>query len=234
MENVIYERDYSQEVEKIREKTYTKSSSDAWDYIMENEIMKKIGERFRELPHIIIPQNKEIFEECEKKLDRFAFLHAGKIRSVVSYESFEAHIYVELPFFEFHGEDLELIRYITQKMDMIHFYTTEEGWIRLSVSLEYFFDAGDKDAIIAEEVSKHPELVDLMGSREDEEKEIVMNDPQLRTIIEQLAEGTGLTPEEYYDQFDAMLKNNPKLFEDILSMGLDNQREKYKNGKDAE
>ena len=97
MENVIYERDYSQEVEKNREKTYTKSSADAWDYIMENGIMKKIGERFRDLPHIIIPQNKEIFEECEKKLDRFAFLHAGKIRSVVSYESFEAYIYVELP-----------------------------------------------------------------------------------------------------------------------------------------
>ena len=234
MENVIYEKDYSQEVEKIREKTYTKSSADAWDYIMDNGIMRKIGERFRDLPHIIIPQNKEIFEECEKKLDRFAFLHAGKIRSVVSYESFEAHIYVELPFFEFHGEDLELIRYITQQMDMIHFYTTEEGWIRLSVSLEYFYDAGDKDAIIAEEVAKHPELVDLMGSREDEEKEIVMNDPQLRAIIEQLAEGTGLTPEEYYDQFDAMLKSNPQMFEEILSMGLDNQREKYKNGKDAE
>ena len=45
MENVIYERDYSQEVNEIREKTYTKSSADAWDYIMENEIMKKIGER---------------------------------------------------------------------------------------------------------------------------------------------------------------------------------------------
>ena len=234
MENVIYEKDYSQEVEKIREKTYTKSSADAWDYIMDNGIMRKIGERFRDLPHIIIPQNKEIFEECEKKLDRFAFLHAGKIRSVVSYESFEAHIYVELPFFEFHGEDLELIRYITQQMDMIHFYTTEEGWIRLSVSLEYFYDAGDKDAIIAEEVANHPKLVDLLGSRDDEEKETVMNDPQLRAIIEQLAEGTGLAPEEYYDQFDAMLKSNPQMFEEILSMGLDNQREKYKNGKDAE
>ena len=227
MENIIFERDYTQEVREIRDKTYTQSSADAWEYIVENGIMKKIGEQFRELPHIIVPHNKEIFEECENKLDRFAFLHAGKIGSVVSYESFEAHIYVELPFFEFHGEDLELIRYITQNMDMVHFYTTEEGWIRLSVSLEYFYDAGDKDAIIAEEVAKHPELVDLMGSREDEEKEIVMNDPQLRAIIEQLAEGTGLTPEEYYDQLDAMLKNNPKLFEDILSMGLDNKRKKY-------
>ncbi len=229
MENIIYERDYTQEVKEIRDKTYTKSSADAWDYIVENGIMKRIGERFRELPHIIIPQNKEIFEECEKKLDRFAFLHAGKIRSVVSYESFEAHIYVELPFFEFHGEDLELIRYVTQNMDMVHFYTTEAGWIRLSVSLEYFYDVGDKDAIITEEVSNHPELMDMMGSREDEEKEIVMNDPKLRTIIEQLAEGSGLSPEEYYDRFDAMLKECPELFEEILSMGLDSERKKQKN-----
>ena len=227
MENIIFERDYTQEVKEIRDKTYTQSSAAAWDYIVANGIMKKIGERFRDLPHIIIPQNKDIFEECEKKLDRFAFLHAGKIRSVVSYESFEAHIYVELPFFEFHGEDLELIRYITQKMDMVHFYTTEEGWIRLSVSLEYFYDAGDKDEIIAEEVGNHPELVDLMGSREDEEKEIVMNDPKLRAIIEQLAEGTGLSPEEYYDRFDEMLKDRPEIFEEILSRGLDSQRKNF-------
>lgn len=227
MENIIYERDYTQEVKEVRDKTYTKSSANAWDYIVENGIMKRIGERFRELPHIIIPQNKDTFEECEKKLDRFVFLHAGKIRSVVSYESFEAHIYVELPFFEFHGEDLELIRYITQNMDMIHFYTTEEGWIRLSVSLEYFYDAGDKDAIIAEEVANYPELVDLMGSREDEEKETVMNDPQLRTIIEQLAEGTGLTPEEYYDQLDAIIKDDPAIFEMLVSKALDEQRRRF-------
>ena len=213
MENIIYDRDYTQEVKEVRDKTYTKSSANAWDYIVENGIMKRIGERFHELPHIIIPQNKDTFEECEKKLDRFAFLNAGKIRSVVSDESFEAHIYVELPFFEFHGEDLELIRFITQNMDMVHFYTTEEGWIRLSVSIEYFYDAGDKDAIITEEVSNHPELMDMMGSREDEEKEIVMNDPKLRAIIERLAEGTGLSPEEYYDQFDAMLKEHPEIFE---------------------
>lgn len=101
-------------------------------------------------------------------------------------------------------------------MDMVHFYTTEEGWIRLSVSLEYFYDAGDKDAIITEEVLKHPELVDMMESREDEEKEIVMNDPKLRAVIEKLAEGTGLSPEEYYDQFDTMLKEHPEIFEETI------------------
>ena len=232
MENVIYERDYTQEVREIRDKTYTQSSADAWGYILENEIMKKIGERFRELPHIIIPQNKEIFEECEKRLDRFALMHAGKIRSVVSYETFEAHIYVELPFFEFHGEDLELIRYITNNMDMVHFYTTEEGWIRLSVSLEYFYDAGDKDAIITEEVLKHPKLVDMMERREEEEKDIIMNDPKLRAVIEKLAEGSGFSPEEYYDQFEAMIKDHPEILEDIISRSFDNQRKKNSEEND--
>ena len=102
-------------------------------------------------------------------------------------------------------------------MDMIHFYTTEEGWIRLSVSLEYFYDAGDKDAIIAEEVANHPKLVDLLGSREDEEKETVMNDPQLCAIIEQLAAGTVLSPEEYYDRFYAMLKEHPEIYDELLT-----------------
>ncbi len=226
--DVIFERDYTQEVKKIREMTYTQASKDAWDFAVSNDVMKNIGERFRELPHIIIPKNKELFEECEKLLDRFALLHSGKIRSVISYENFDAHIYVELPFFEFHGEDLELFRYVTNCMDMIHFYPIETGGIRLSVSLEYFYDAGDKDAIIAEEVSKHPELVDMLDSTHEEEKEIVMNDPKLRAIIEQLAEGTGLSPEEYYDHFDAMLKEHPEIFEEILEESLDNQRRKIK------
>ena len=232
MENVIFERDYSQEVREFREKTYTKSSADAWDYAVSEGVMKRIGERFRELPHVIIPKNKVIFEECEKILDRFAFLHAGKIRSIISYENFDAHIYVELPFFEFHGEDFEVLKYLTDNMDMVHFYTTDEGWIRLSVSVAYFYDVGDKDAIIADEVSKHPELVDMMESTHDEEKEIVMNDPKLRTVIEKLAEGTGLSPEEYYDHFDAMLKEHPKIFEEILEKGLKSQRKKLKEEND--
>ena len=229
MENIIYERDYTQEVKEVRDKTYTKSSANAWDYIVENGIMKRIGERFRELPHIIIPQNKDTFEECEKKIDRFAFLHAGKIRSVVSYESFEAHIYVDLPFFEFHGEDLELIRFITQNMDMVHFYPTEDGGIRVSVSLEYFYDVGDKDAIIGEEVAKHPELIEMMFDSKTEEKEIVMNDPKLRAVIEQCADGTGLSLEEYYNCFDVLLNEDPDVVQEIVKTSLESSRNEVKD-----
>ena len=103
------------------------------------------------------------------------------------------------------------------------------GFLRLSVSVEYFYDAGDKDVIIADEVSKHPELMDMMESSHDEEKEVVMNDPKLRAIIEQLAEGTGLSPEEYYDHFDAMLKEHPEIFEELLDKGLRDKRERFDN-----
>ena len=68
----------------------------------------------------------------------------------------------------------------------------------------------------------------MMGSREDEEKEIVMNDPKLRAVIEKLADSTGLSPEEYYDQFDAMLKEHPEIFDELLNKSLDDQRKKFK------
>jgi hypothetical protein len=176
-----------------------------------------------------IPKNKEIFEECERRLDRFAFLHAGKIRRVISYENFDAHNYVELPFFEFHGEDFDVLKYLADNMDVVHFYTTDEGWIRLSISVEYFYDVGDKDAIIADEVSKHPELMDMLESTHDEEKEIVMNDPKLRAFIEKHAEGTGLSPEEYDDHFDMMLKEHPEILDEILEKGLRDQRKRFEN-----
>ena len=79
---------------------------------------------------------------------------------------------------------------------------------------------GDKDAIIADEVSKHPELMDMLESTHDEEKEIVMSDPKLRAVIEKLTESTGLSPEEYYDRFDEMLKEHPEILDEILGKGF--------------
>lgn len=115
-------------------------------------------------------------------------------------------------------------------MDMVHFYTTKEGRIRLSVSLEYFYDVGDKDAIISEEVSNHPELVEMMERRDDEEKEIVMNDPKLRSVIEKLAEGAGMSAEEYYDRFEEMLKEHPEIYDELLTKFPDKKPGKQNDG----
>ena len=57
----------------------------------------------------------------------------------------------------------------------------------------------------------------------------MINDPKLRAIIEKLAAGTGLSLEEYYDHFDAILKEHPEIFEEILDKGLRDQRERFDN-----
>ena len=69
--------------------------------------------------------------------------------------------------------------------------------------------------------------MDMLESTHDEEKEIVMNDPKLRAVIEKLAEGTGLSPEEYYDHFDAMLKEHPEILDTIPEKGLRDQRKRF-------
>lgn len=70
----------------------------------------------------------------------------------------------------------------------------------------------------------------MMERKEDEEKEIVMNDPQPCAVIEKLADGTRLSLEEYYDQFDAMLKEPPEIFGKNLLMNLyNNQKQNQKN-----
>ena len=72
----------------------------------------------------------------------------------------------------------------------------------------------------------------MMERREEEEKDIIMNDPKLRAVIEKLAEGSGFSPEEYYDQFEAMIKDHPEILEDIISRSFDNQRKKNSEEND--
>ena len=38
MENIIYDRDYTQEVKEVRDKTYTKSSANAWAILWRTEL----------------------------------------------------------------------------------------------------------------------------------------------------------------------------------------------------
>ena len=73
------------------------------------------------------------------------------------------------------------------------------------------------------------ELMDMLESTRDEEKEIVMNDPKLRAVSEKLADGTGLSYEEDYDHFDAMLKEHPEILDEILEKGLRDQRKRLEN-----
>ena len=229
MEDIIYEHDYSVEVKAVLEQTYTESHEEAWRYTVNEGVMQAIGQRFRELPHIIIPQNKIIFEECEKLLDYLAFCKGGRIRSVISYETFDAYIYLDLPFFEFNGESLETLKYIVNNAHSVNFVPSDdEKRMRLSVRVNYFEDIGDKDAIIHEEIMKHPELVDLMAKSHEEELLAVLDDPRFRANIEAAAAEIGMTAEEWLIYMDRAAEEHPEILQEFLYEGLTKRRQKVK------
>ena len=228
LQDVIYEHDYADQVKQLREMSHTEVGEQAWNYAVDEGVMKTIGERFRALPHIIIPRNKEIFEKCEKLLDRMAFHRGGHIKSVISYDSFDAYIYLELPFFEFYGESMETLRYISDNVRSVTITPSKNNHIRISVRVNYFEDIGDKDAIIDEEVGSHHELVDMLVRKREEEKALIFNNPELYAMIEQGAEGTGMTPEEWYDYMETMLEKHPEILDKFIEEGLNKKREKIK------
>ena len=228
MEDIIYEHDYAEEKKMMLDFEDTESSRAAWDYTKNAEVMQAIGQRFRELPHIIIPQYKLIFEECEQLLDKMALFHGGRIRSVISYETFDAHIYLDLPFFEFYGEEQETLKYIANNAHSVTIVPSEDGRIRLSVRVDYFEDIGDKDAIIQEEIMKHPKLVELLTKRHEEEKDRILSDPQLYSVLERASEGTDMTPEEWLDFLETVLHEHPEAFMELLEENLKQRRKDEK------
>jgi len=225
MKDIIYEQDYSELKRDVLELSHTQSSRDAWKYITNEGVMKAIGERLRELPHVIVPQNKAIFEECERRLDRLALDRGGRIRSVVSYEMFDAFLYLDLPFFEFYGEALETIKYIANNARSFSITENEDGTLRLSVRVDYFEDLGDMDAIIEEEIKKHPDLVDMFERRHEEERDAALADPRVYDMVVQLAEGTGMTPEEWFDYMSRAIEEHPEILKEIMDETLDKRRE---------
>jgi len=229
MEDIIYEHDYTEEKQMMLDFEDTETSRAAWNYAMNAEVMKAIGQRLRELPHIIIPQNKLIFEECEQRLDKMALFHGGRIRSIISYETFDAHIYLDLPFFEFHGEEQETLKYIANNAHSVTIVPSEDGRIRLSVRVDYFEDIGDTDAIIHEEIMKHPQLVELLTQQHDEEKDRILSDPQLYSVLERAAEGTDMTPEEWLDFLETVLHEHPEAFMELLEDNLKQRRKATKS-----
>jgi len=225
MKDIIYEHDYAELKQDYYDITDTETSRDAWQYIQDEGVMKAIGERLRELPHIIIPKNKEVFEECERRLDRLAMERGGRIRSVVSYELFDAFLYLDLPFFEFYGKDLDIMKYIAENTRGFSITKNEDGTLRLSVRVDYFEEIGDMDAIIDEEVRKHPELVALFERKEEEEHAAALADPKFYAVVERLAEGTDMTPEEWFESTCRALDAHPEILEELLKITLDQKRE---------
>ncbi len=178
-------------------------------------VYAEIGKRFLELPHIIIPERKAAYDKALEILDVWAMVHCGKIHGEVSYEEFDAKIIVTFPFFEFIGDNIETLQFLSATARSIVFEATPFGDIKMMARFEYFEDIGDKNKIVEEVMSEHTDLVDALYSHRNNEKEVMLADLEVNTLLSEAAEMLGVTPEEYIDCLDFLLREDQ---EEILGM----------------
>lgn len=86
MKNEVYEADCSRKPEKG-------VSEDILDLARDTGFFKAYNNIMRSIPKVIVPKDKQNYEELLQKLDALAKRRGGTIRGIVSYEKFDSHIY---------------------------------------------------------------------------------------------------------------------------------------------
>ena len=196
MNNEIYEADYTRKDEP--------SSGNGIDIL---ELAKTTGffrvydELMKSMPKYINETDRQNYEELLHKLDAFARRKGGKIKGIISYEHWDAHIYITLPFFEFvHKDEKELLNDLETKAHSLTFTVTDDGKIQLSVMINYFDEIGDKDAVFSQAIDGNDELIEAITANIEQRKQKIIEHPLMGKIIETAALNLGITAKEYLDR----------------------------------
>ena len=225
--NIVYEHDYRKEKKQLLGTVCSDKSELAFQLSQETGVYKAIGDRIRELPHVLNPVKKEFYEKCLAILERYAAHWGGYIKGVVSYEIFDAYIYLDLPFHEYvFYDNMDELTYITKNARSICYSVIENKYIRMAVHIDYFEDIGDIDAIIEEEVEKHPDLCDALVESHNSEVESILSNPMFVSMLEPEAEKLGITVEEYVVKLNQMIEEHPKEFAELIDEELRKRHKK--------
>ena len=223
MNNEIYEADYTRKDEP--------SSGNGIDIL---ELAKTTGffrvydELMKSMPKYINETDRQNYEELLHKLDAFARRKGGKIKGIISYEHWDAHIYITLPFFEFvHKDEKELLNDLETKAHSLTFTVTHDGKIQLSVMINYFDEIGDKDAVFSQAIDGNDELIEAITANIEQRKQKIIEHPLMGKIIETAAHNLGITAKEYLDRvFED--DSDPELQMQFIAALLENKDDTFK------
>ena len=223
MNNEIYEADYTRKDEP--------SSDNGIDIL---ELAKTTGffrvydELMKSMPKYINETDRQNYEELLHKLDAFARRKGGKIKGIISYEHWDAHIYITLPFFEFvHKDEKELLNDLETKAHSLTFTVTDDGKIQLSVMINYFDEIGDKDAVFSQAIDGNDELIEAITANIEQRKQKIIEHPLMGKIIETAAHNLGITAKEYLDRvFED--DSDPELQMQFIAALLENKDDTFK------
>ena len=227
LKDLVYEEDYKKIFDANPDVFDNEPKGEAMR--AERELLATVRDRFKQMPHVILPENQENFDFCEAKLDRLAMLKQGRIRSIISYVHYGARIDIEFQNGKFGGDTLSLLQEVTQRSISMNMVVTEEGWLRISFYLPYFENVGDKSAVVSEELDENPEAVALKNAAYIEERDAVLRRPELYERVKKAADEMGMTPEEWYDAMDAATRRDPDILRTFMDNNLKKRRDRMRH-----
>lgn len=196
MNNEIYEADYTRKDELIFE-----TGIDILELARTTGFFRAYDDLMRSMPKYINQKDKQNYEELLHKLDAHAKRKGGKIKGIVDYEHWDAHIYITLPFFEFaHKDEFDLLKELETKANTLTFTVTDDGKIQLSVMINYFDEIGDKDAVFSQAIDGNDELIEALTANIEQRKQKIVEHPVMGKVIESAAHNLGISAKEFIDR----------------------------------
>ena len=184
MGNTVFERNY-EIVEKDDCATAVVERAFAPGGVME-EFTKKMDA----IPKVVVPKDKENYDYLLNPCDDFAKRHHARIRGVVDYEHWDAHIDLYLKMLEFDdAEDMAFVKDIGEKAHYLCIAPEKDGGYRFHIMINYFQE------LMSEEHEAYLKYETLM---EDKELASMFDIPELSPEDEAVA----LLIKEILDRFD--------------------------------
>lgn len=161
MENIVFERDYSQD----------RKQDDRCDAIFQRAMFGSFAKDYQEamekIPKVVVPEYKENYEYLLRVCDDLAQQWGGSVRGVVSFQSWDAQIDLDLPVVEFSNtEELQLLRDIAEKSHSVSFQPNENGGLNVHIFNLYFEELASEEYrgyLKYEALMNDPELAEMLG-----------------------------------------------------------------------
>ena len=165
MENTVFERNYEIEEKDDRARAVFERA------FAPGGFMEEFTKKMDAIPKVIVPEDKENYEYLLKQCDDYAKRHHGRIRGVVDYEHWDAHIDLYLRMLEFDdAEDMSFVKDIGEKAHYLCITPEESGGYRVHIMINYF------EELMSEEYRSYLKYETLM---EDEELASMFDIPEL-------------------------------------------------------
>ena len=188
MENIVFDRNYEEDKpDPLAQAIFDRVNAPGG-------FLEEFSKKMDAIPKVIVPKDKENYEYLLERCDEFAKRHHGRIRGVVDYEHWDAHIDLYLRMLEFDdAEDMAFVKDIGEKAHYLCITPEEGGGYRVHIMINYF------EELMSEEYRSHLKYETLM---EDEELASMFDIPELSPEEEAVAQ----LIKEILDRFDSETK----------------------------